>query len=111
MTIDALLEQSLIKGSIHEIKRNDGQGRCLIFINGEFKWEDCDASIRQMLINFNPQTLEIQTIVLYGWDMAAVCDYVDKKGHFMQHAIMHYMKDVNGYPETVTLLTSNKLCF
>lgn len=106
-TIDNLLIQyAFTQDRVESIKRNDEEGKVLINFSEWLEWGDCDAKIPQILVLFDTQTKYVKAIKLYGFNLESVCDYVDQHGNFLWNDIIHYMKDFDFFPKTLTLITT-----
>ncbi len=105
-TIDDLLRQEGFHGNqVESIKRNDAEGKALIQFKGGLVWGDCDVNIPQMLVLYDPETKCIKAFKLYGFDLKGISDYIDQHGNFLWHTIIHYMKNFDYFPQTITLIT------
>ena len=106
MTIDELLiqEEFWYPSRVEEIKRNDESGMVLIiFKNSQIEYSGELFDVPQVLVAFDTSSKVVTAMMLYGFDLQPVCDFVDEYHHFLHFRCYNYLKRFEAFPSTLTL--------
>lgn len=107
MNIDELLiqEEFWYPSKVEEIKRNDETGKVLIrFKSSQLVYSGEIFNVPQVLVAFDPSSKVVTAMMLYGFDLQPVCDFVDKYHNFLHFRCYKYLKRFEAFPSTLTLL-------
>lgn len=106
MNIDELLiqEEFWYPSKVEEIKRNDETGKVLIrFNSSQLEYYEEIFNVPQVLVAFDPSSKVVTAMMLYGFDLQPVCDFIDKYHHFLHFRCYNYLKRFEVFPSTLTL--------
>lgn len=107
MTIDELLiqEEFWYPSNVEEIKRNDETGKVLIRFNSpQLEYYGEIFNVPQVLVAFDSSSKVVTAMMLYGFDLQPVCNFVDEYHHFLHFRCYNYLKRFEAFPSTLILM-------
>lgn len=107
MIVDELLIQKEFwyPSNVEEIKRNDETGKVLIrFKTSQLVYFGEVFDVPQVLVSFDPSSKVVTAMMLYGFDLQPVCDFIDEYHHFLHLRCYNYIKSFEAFPSTLTLI-------